>query len=142
MISRNKKILNSLGVHVFKFEMIAKDCDLFQKDFQSWGLIPSEGKKHVMFLTETQSKLNQFITILDINNVNFNYKDITNSIIYMMDLDPLFKRAYDYNSSFKWSIDKIRRSKLTIDDVLDKINIYGELSLDNIDKEILKNTKL
>ncbi len=53
MLPKNKKITNTLGLSVFEFEMIAKDCEINPKDFQSWGLTPSEGKRHIVFLTET-----------------------------------------------------------------------------------------
>jgi hypothetical protein len=139
MIANNRRIKKTNNLLVFKFEMIAKDCDINQRDFQSWGLTPTEGKKHVMFLTETIDKINYFISILISNGVVFSYKDITNSVLLMINVDNLFRRAYDYNESFKWSIDTLRFNKLSQDDVLDKINKYGKKSLDHIDIKLLKS---
>ncbi len=139
MLARNKRISNITGLYVFKFEMIAKDCDLSQKDYQSWGLTPTEGKKHIMFLTETLVKINDFIAKLKYNDVSFTYEDITNSALLMVNVDPLFRRAYEYNESFRWSIDQIRINRLSQDDILDKISEYGENSLDHIDIKLLKS---
>lgn len=138
MLSRNKRITKTRGLRVFKFEMIAKDCDIYQRDFQSWGLTPTEGKKHVMFLTETFVKIKDFINKLRNNDVSFSYEDITESVMLMINVDPLLYRAYKYNEAFKWSIDQIRLERLTQDDILDKISEYGEKSLDDIDLKILK----
>lgn len=140
MLPENKRITNTLGLVVFKFEMIAKDCEIDQKDFQSWGLTPTEGKRHIIFLTETPQKTNEYISKLVSEGVSFSYTDITQSVVKMIDVDPLLHRVYKYNEIFKWSIDQIRIQNLNTDDVLDKINEYGRDSLDDIDLKILQNT--
>jgi hypothetical protein len=140
MLPKNKKITNTLGLAVFKFEMIAKDCEIDQRDFQSWGLTPTEGKRHIIFLTETPQKTNEYISKLVSEGVSFSYVDITKSVVRMTDVDPLLHRAYKYNEIFKWSIDQIRIQNLNADDVLDKINEYGKDSLDDIDLKVLQNT--
>ena len=139
MLPKNKRITNTLGLNVFKFEMIAKDCEIDQRDFQSWGLTPTEGKRHIIFLTETPQKINEYISKLASEGVSFSYTDITQSVVRMTDVDPLLHRAYKYNETFKWSIDQIRVQNLNYDDVLDKINEYGKDSLDDIDLKILQN---
>ena len=138
MLPENKRITNTLGLVVFKFEMIAKDCEI-ERDFQSWGLTPTEGKRHIIFLTETPQKINEYISKLASEGVSFSYKDITQSVVMMIDVDPLLHRAYKYNEIFKWSIDQIRFQNLNYDDVLDKINEFGKDSLDDIDLKILQN---
>ena len=140
MLPKNRRITNTLGLSVFKFEMIAKDCEIDQRDFQSWGLTPTEGKRHIMFLTETPQKINEYISKLASEGVSFSYTDITQSVVKMVDVDPLLHRAYKYNEIFKWSIDQIRIQNLNTDDVLDKINEYGRDSLDDIDLKVLQNT--
>lgn len=140
MLPKNKKITNTLGLAVFKFEMIAKDCEIDQRDFQSWGLTPTEGKRHIIFLTETPQKTNEYISKLVSEGVSFSYADITKSVVRMTDVDPLLHRAYKYNEIFKWSIDQIRIQNLNADDVLDKINEYGMDSLDDIELKVLQNT--
>jgi hypothetical protein len=140
MLPKNKRITNTLGLVVFKFEMIAKDCEIDQRDFQSWGLTPTEGKRHIMFLTETPQKINEYISKLTSEGVSFSYVDITKSVVKMIDVDPLLHRVYKYNEIFKWSIDQIRIQNLNTDDVLDKINEYGKDSLDDIDLKVLQNT--
>jgi hypothetical protein len=140
MLAKNKRITNTLGLVVFKFEMIAKDCEIDQRDFQSWGLTPTEGKRHIIFLTETPQKTNEYISKLTSEGVSFSYTDITQSVVMMIDVDPLLHRVYKYNEIFKWSIDQIRIQNLNIDDVLDKINEYGKDSLDDIDLRVLQNT--
>jgi hypothetical protein len=140
MLPENKRITNTLGLVVFKFEMIAKDCEIDQRDFQSWGLTPTEGKRHIIFLTETPQKTNEYISKLVSEGVSFSYTDITQSVVKMIDVDPLLHRVYKYNEIFKWSIDQIRIQNLNTDDVLDKINEYGRDSLDDIDLKILQNT--
>ena len=139
MLAKNKRITNTLGLVVFKFEMIAKDCEIDQRDFQSWGLTPTEGKRHIIFLTETPQKINEYISKLTSEGVSFSYKDITQSVVRMTDVDPLLHRAYKYNEIFKWSIDQIRFQNLNYDDVLDKINEFGKDSLDDIDLKVLQN---
>jgi hypothetical protein len=140
MLPKNKRITNTIGLVVFKFEMIAKDCEIDQRDFQSWGLTPTEGKRHIIFLTETPQKTNEYISKLVSEGVSFSYTDITQSVVKMVDVDPLLHRVYKYNEIFKWSIDQIRIQNLNTDDVLDKINEYGRDSLDDIDLKILQNT--
>jgi hypothetical protein len=140
MLPKNRRITNTLGLTVFKFEMIAKDCEIDQRDFQSWGLTPTEGKRHIIFLTETPQKTNEYISKLTSEGVSFSYTDITQSVVMMIDVDPLLHRVYKYNEIFKWSIDQIRIQNLNIDDVLDKINEYGKDSLDDIDLRVLQNT--
>jgi hypothetical protein len=139
MLARNKRLNNTIGLDIFKFEMIAKDCNIHQRDFQSWGLNPTEGKRHIIFLTETPQKINEFISKLISEGVSFSYENITQSVIKMINVDPLLYRAYKYNSVFKWSIDQIRKRRLKQDDILDKISEYGKDSLDDVDIEILKN---
>ena len=138
MLPENKRITNTLGLVVFKFEMIAKDCEI-ERDFQSWGLTPTEGKRHIIFLTETTQKTNEYISKLVSEGVSFSYTDITQSVVKMIDVDPLLRRAYKYNEIFKWSIDQIRFQNLNYDDVLDKINEFGKDSLDDIDLKVLQN---
>jgi len=140
MLPRNRRLDNTIGLVVFKFEMIAKDCNIQQREFQSWGLTPTEGKRHIVFLTETPQKVNEFISKLISDGVSFSYNDITKSVIKMIDVDPLLYRAYRYNSIFRWCINQIRLENLNTDDILDKINQYGEKSLDDIDLMILKNS--
>lgn len=140
MLPKNKRITNTLGLVVFKFEMIAKDCEIDRREFQSWGLTPTEGKRHIIFLTETLQKTNEYISKLVSEGVSFSYSDITQSVVKMVDVDSLLHRAYKYNEVFKWSIDQIRIQNLNTDDVLDKINEYGKGSLDDIDLKILQNT--
>jgi hypothetical protein len=139
MLPKNKRITNTIGLVVFKFEMIAKDCEIDQRDFQSWGLTPTEGKRHIIFLTETPQKTNEYISKLVSEDVSFSYTDITQSVIRMIDVDPLLHRVYKYNEIFKWSIDQIRIQNLNYDDVLDKINEFGKDSLDDIDLKVLQN---
>ena len=139
MLPKNKRITNTIGLVVFKFEMIAKDCEIDQRDFQSWGLTPTEGKRHIIFLTETPQKINEYISKLASEGVSFSYTDITQSVVRMIDVDALLHRAYKYNEIFKWSIDQIRFQNLNYDDVLDKINEFGKDSLDDIDLKILQN---
>ena len=139
MLPKNRRITNTLGLSVFKFEMIAKDCEIDQRDFQSWGLTPTEGKRHIIFLTETTQKTNEYISKLVSEGVSFSYTDITQSVVKMIDVDPLLRRAYKYNEIFKWSIDQIRFQNLNYDDVLDKINEFGKDSLDDIDLKVLQN---
>lgn len=138
MFPENKRITNTIGLVVFKFEMIAKDCEIDQRDFQSWGLNPTEGKRHIIFLTETPQKTNEYISKLTSEGVSFSYTDITQSVIKMIDVDPLLHRVYKYNEIFKWSIDQIRIQNLNYNDVLDKINEHGMDSLDDIDLKILQ----
>jgi hypothetical protein len=139
MLPKNKRITNTLGLVVFKFEMIAKDCEIDQRDFQSWGLTPTEGKRHIIFLTETLQKTNEYISKLTSEGVSFSYTDITQSVVKMIDVDPLLHRVYKYNEIFKWSIDQIRIQNLDYDDVLDKINELGMNSLDEVELQVLKN---
>ena len=139
MLPKNKRITNTIGLVVFKFEMIAKDCEIDQRDFQSWGLTPTEGKRHIIFLTETPQKINEYISKLASEGVSFSYTDITQSVVRMIDVDALLHRAYKYNEIFKWSIDQIRFQNLNYDDVLDKINEFGKDSLDDIDLKVLQN---
>lgn len=139
MLPENKRITNIHGLVVFKFEMIAKDCEIDQRDFQSWGLTPTEGKRHIIFLTETPQKINEYISKLVSEGVSFSYTDITQSVVKMVDVDPLLHRVYKYNEVFKWSIDQIRIQNLNYDDVLDKINEFGKDSLDDIDLKVLQN---
>ena len=139
MQPRNQRITDYTGLVIFRFEMIAKDCDIHPKEFLSWGLNPSEGKRHILFITEPISRIDKLIYRLNENEVDFTYSDITKSVLKMRNVDPLLLRAYNYNEIFKSCIDKIRLSHLDYDDVLDKINESGLESLDEVDLTVLKN---
>lgn len=139
MIPRNQRITDYTNTVIFRFEMIAKDCDIHPKEFWSWGLNPSEGKRHIVFITEPIYRIDSLISRLNENQVNFTYSDITKSVLRMRNVDPLFLRAYNYNEIFKSCVDKIRLNHLHYDDVLDKINETGVDSLDEVDLTVLKN---
>jgi len=139
MQPRNRNLFRTTGIKVVRFEMIAKDCDIFQKDFQTWGLNPTEGKRHILFLTDTEQKIKEYIILLELNSIEFNYEDITDSVIAMTDVDPLLLRAYKYNPKFKTIINEFRSKNLSIDDVLDKVSQFGQSSLDEVELQVLKN---
>lgn len=139
MHPRNQNLSRTVGIKVFRFEMIAKDCDIPQRDFQTWGLNPSEGKRHILFLTDTEQKIKEYIILLDLNSIQYELKDITDSVITMTDVDPLLLRAYTYNPKFKNIIDNFRSENLSVDDVLDKVSQFGQSSLDEVELQVLKN---
>lgn len=139
MYPRNKNLVRTIGIQVFRFEMIAKDCDIPEREFQTWGLNPTEGKKHVIFLTDTDLKVKEYSQLLTLNGVNFKFEDITLSVITMNNVDKLLLRAYNYNEKFKNVIDQIRLQYLTCDLVLDKICQFGKQSLDHIDLQVLRS---
>jgi hypothetical protein len=139
MHPRNQNLSRTVGIKVFRFEMIAKDCDITQRDFQTWGLNPSEGKRHILFLTDTEQKIKEYIILLELNSIQYELKDITDSVITMTDVDPLLLRAYTYNPKFKNIIDNFRSENLSVDDVLDKVSQFGQSSLDEVELQVLKN---
>lgn len=139
MVPRNQRLSRKRGIKVFRFEMIAKDCEILQRDFQTWGLNPKEGKRHILFLTDTDQKVKEYISLLNSNGIEFIQRDITQSVIKMSDVDPLLLRAYTYNEKFRDIIDNFRSENLSIDNVLDKINQFGQSSLDEIELQVLKN---
>ena len=115
MHPRNQTLSRTNGINVIRFEMIAKDCEIPQRDFQTWGLTPSEGKRHIVFLTDTDQKIREYISLLNLNGVDFKYTDISQSVVKMSDVD------------------------LSVDDVLDKVSQFGQLSLDEVELQVLKN---
>ncbi len=139
MHPRNQILSRTNGINIIRFEMIGKDCEIPQRDFQTWGLNPSEGKRHIVFLTDTDQKIRQYISLLNLNGVDFKYTDITKSVIKMSDVDPLLLRAYTYNEKFRTIIDEFRSKNLSVDDVLDKVSQFGQSSLDEVELQVLKN---
>ena len=139
MHPRNQTLSRTNGINVIRFEMIAKDCEIPQRDFQTWGLTPSEGKRHIVFLTDTDQKIREYISLLNLNGVDFKYTDISQSVVKMSDVDPLLLRAYTYNEKFRSVIDNFRSRNLSVDDVLDKVSQFGQLSLDEVELKVLKN---
>jgi len=77
--------------------------------------------------------------LFDKYNVEYTVEDITNRYIRTSSLFDKFLK--DYSEHKDEIIENIIQTT-TVNDILDKINVFGVESLNELDKEILKNNKI
>lgn len=107
---------------------------------ESFGDIKIENRtisvKLVSFISHGYLKpmYNEMKKLFGKHNVKFTFKDVTNDILTYKITQEDFKNK---NASFYF--DLFLKKNLSVDDVLDKINEQGIDSLNDIEKNVLKN---
>jgi len=87
-----------------------------------------------IFLRLIDYKFNNFCKVLSKYNIDFDFSDVTESVIK----GDIQKKYPDVEELTPHIFEDFRYDNTSIDDILDKINERGIDSLDEIDKSILK----
>ncbi len=102
---------------------------------------------YVLYIIIENSVILEYISILDKYDIEYDINDISDMILdKSILLEDEFKNYLNNSniSIFTYFIDKLKEwslTNLTIDHILDRINIVGIEGLDNSEKEFLKNYK-
>lgn len=119
----NQLLENKIENYGFDFEVYdgLKDCIVFEQEIDG-------NLQEIILVDENQFQL--IISIFETCEIKFVYKDIT--------MDVLYSRVSFDDEEFQDKIDEFVKNNLTLDLILDKINLYGVKSLTDFEKTFLK----
>lgn len=114
---------NKIEDYGFDFDVYdsLKDCIGFEQEI--------DGNLQEILLVDSK-QLEVIVSILETCEIKFIYQDIT--------IDVLHSRVSFDDEEFQDQIDEFVKNNLTLDLILDKINLYGVKSLTDFEKSFLK----
>lgn len=122
------KLKKSEAENLYKNLSLQEIEDLESYDMMAYD-VETDGKMSSYIIT-TRYVLTRIILFFRQKNINFEYEDITDSVFFN-----LVKFTDD---SFSKNIENFIKENITIDNILDKINLLGIDSLTDVDRKKLK----
>jgi hypothetical protein len=119
----NQLLENKIEDYGFDFDVYdsLKDCIGFEQEI--------DGNLQEILLVDSK-QLEVIVSILETCEIKFIYQDIT--------IDVLHSRVSFDDEEFQDQIDEFVKNNLTLDLILDKINLYGLKSLTDFEKSFLE----
>ena len=92
----------------------------------------------IMFTFLSDQKVKSLVILFEAHAVLEKFKNVTESILMAREKGKEFKTVFE-NTDYTKLLNKFLKENLTVDLILDKITEYGIESINEIDKEIMKN---